>query len=95
MIIFDECEDNYLYRIKARNARIGVFKKKFGGFIIPRTKFDYTYLFVEYHWDVSEKIGTVKPLEKLEEVPFKILYQNNQIEDKRLLNWLKQKELVL
>jgi len=66
-IPISECKDNYLYIIKARNARIGIFEKKTSSFLIRRIKFKDVYLFKELHWDMDENFGTVKPLEEIEQ----------------------------
>lgn len=64
-----ECKDGYLYIIKARNARIGIFEEESGSFIIRRMKFKDIYLFKELHWNIDEHYGTVKPIEELEQAP--------------------------
>lgn len=72
-IQLEDCVDNNLYIIDARNASIGIFRKETGGFLISRTKFTSNYIFEEYHWDIYkinpelEHYGTVKPLKCLGE----------------------------
>lgn len=62
----DQCKKNYLYLIKARNARLGVFvPDQENGFLIAREKFGFVYAFVEYHWDNGPPFGTVRPIEEI------------------------------
>lgn len=93
MIALNDCKDRYLYRIASRNLTHGVFCAKRGGFIGIRNKFDYDYLFMEYHWDVDPHYGTVKPLEEIEPLPENI--QNTErIDDddnQELFDWLDRK----
>lgn len=65
-----ELKAGRLYRIRARNSRLGIWLPKVGGFVISRYKFWCNYLFVEYHWDLDESFGTVLPLKELEKAPF-------------------------
>jgi len=62
-----ECADGRVYRIRARNGRIGVFNKVDSSFTLSRHKFGENFLFDEFHWDTGEPFGTVKPLEDLGE----------------------------
>lgn len=64
-----KCRDGYLYRIKARNAGVGIYEESTGSFIIRRRKFGTVFIAREIHWDVDENFGTVKPLEELEHAP--------------------------
>ena len=69
-IPIEECIEGHIYRIKARNGRIGIFEKKGpNGFVLSRHKFSDNFLYPEYHWDNGEPYGTVKPLEHLGEAP--------------------------
>lgn len=70
-ITMDKLIDGGTYRIQARNANFGIWIGKEGCFIIRRTKFQDTFLFIEYHWDMPA-FATVKPLELIEVSPFKI-----------------------
>ena len=67
-IPLDQCEKGAVYRIKCRNFSHGVFDGD-EGFIGVRFKFGHEYLFTEYHWDQGPPFGTVKPQEKVCEVP--------------------------
>jgi hypothetical protein len=65
-----ECINGHVYRIRARNGRIGVFdKKNDNAFILSRHKFGDNFLYPEYHWDNGKPYGTVMPLEYLWELP--------------------------
>ncbi len=69
-IPIDECIEGHVYRIRARNGRIGIFEKKGPNwFVLSRHKFSDNFLYPEYHWDNGEPNGTVKPLEHLGEAP--------------------------
>ena len=68
----DELKDGYLYKIHARNATYGIWKKEKRSFFISRVKFKSNYIFEEYHWDVCTSFGTVKPLEEIEKSPFSL-----------------------
>jgi hypothetical protein len=59
-----------LYKIKARNAKHGIWCPEQGGFYISRYKFGDNFLFVELHYDLSDGFGTVYPLEFVEMSPF-------------------------
>jgi len=67
-----ELREGGTYRIIARNADIGIWMLRIRGFLILRTKFSDTFLFVEYHWDTGEPHGTVKPLAFIEDSPFQL-----------------------
>ena len=66
----DELKAGYLYRIRARNARIGIWMPDKGEFLISRNKFGNNYLFEEIHWDLSDHFGTVRPKYEIEKAPF-------------------------
>jgi hypothetical protein len=68
----DELKPGWLYRIRARNASLGIWTPEFDGFHISRYKFGSNYLFVEIHWDLSESFGTALPFEAIEPAPFKL-----------------------
>jgi len=68
-IDIDEMKTGVLYRINCRNSNSGIWVPDQGGFEIARTKFDSTFLFVEYHWDRGPPFGTARPLEILEDLP--------------------------
>jgi hypothetical protein len=91
IIKIEDCKDNWLYFIEARNAQIGIYSKEELGFIISRTKFTANYLFTEYHYDIGkikpemECFGTATPLKEIEPVPEinnedKLKYLNEQWE---------------
>lgn len=88
MIKIEDCKDGYLYHIKARNARFGIWRKEDLGFVIRREKFKEVYLFTEYHWDVGtikpelEHFGTVTPLKEIVKAPVGLA--NNA-----LISWLE------
>lgn len=68
-IKLENCEHGFIYKIRSRNLKFGVFNKNDNGFIGIREKFDFKYLFTEYHWDTGAPYGTVKPKERLMPVP--------------------------
>lgn len=65
----DDLKEGYLYEIRARNSRLGIWRKERDGFEISRFKFGANFVFVEIHWDLSRNFGTVKPYKKIEKVP--------------------------
>lgn len=67
MISRDQCKNRQFYRIRSRNLNFGVFREETGGFFGLRQKFDYIYVFEEFHWDNGPPYGTVTPLEELPE----------------------------
>ncbi len=89
----EELEDQYAYKIFARNAYAGVWVKSKKGFIISRYKIGpRPYLFIEYHWDTGEPLGTVKPLEFIEKCPFEIKENYSDIEKQKMLEYLDKLE---
>lgn len=66
MIPFSDLRDGWLYRVRARNARVGVWRVVDGSFLIAREKFGSVYLSLEYHYDVDVDHGTAVALEELE-----------------------------
>jgi hypothetical protein len=65
-----DLKPGYLYQIRARNSRFGIWLPSKLGFMISREKFGYVYPFIEYHYDIGAPFGTVKPLEEIEQSPF-------------------------
>lgn len=80
------------YMIWARNAYVGIWLPDEKGFLISRYKAHPTpFLFVEYHWDVGEQLGTVKPLHPLETCPLTLPLRPDYRDDDlnfALCNWL-------
>jgi hypothetical protein len=95
MIKIEDCKDGFLYRIDARNARVGIYDKEQLGFIISRHKFKDNFLYIEYHWDVGnfkpelKQHGTVVPLEELG--PTKLSFPP-EMNDEEKLKFLNQQE---
>ncbi len=88
-----ECEHGYLYHVKARNFRLGIYNEDAREFIGIRTKFGNRYLFGEYHWDQGPPFGTVKPIAKLEESPFETISEHGGDGDvgETIFDWLEVK----
>jgi len=84
------------YVIWARNAYVGVWLPEKQGFLISRYKLHPTpLLFVEYHWDTGEPLGTVKPLRSLEMCPFSVPPEAAYRDEKQnaaLCSWLDDLE---
>lgn len=57
-----------IYRLQSRNLVVGVWKPEADGFLGVRQKFNERYLFLEYHYDLSETHGTAQALELLPEI---------------------------
>jgi hypothetical protein len=92
MIKIKDCKDGFLYRIDARNARVGIYDKEQLGFIISRHKFKDNFLYVEYHWDVGtikpelKQHGTAAPIEELGPTKLSFLPEMNDEEKLKFLN---------
>ncbi len=77
-----ELKADYVYLISARHAYVGIWYPRLNYFVISREKFDNRYIFFEYHWDIGEPHGTVKPIKELEESKIKL---SEVIKNKNLL----------
>lgn len=64
----DQCEDRGVYKLWARNLRVGVYNAKRKGFIGIRNKWGERFLDMEFHWD-HDYYPTAKPLEKIGMLP--------------------------
>lgn len=90
-----ECEHGWLYHIKARNFRLGIYNEPKKEFIGIRTKFGSRYLAGEDHWDTGEPFGTVKPIAKLVKSPFETLGEFMDGDaGETIFDWLEEKALV-
>jgi hypothetical protein len=69
--------DTASYIIHARNAEVGIWIYKEGGFLIRREKMGAIFLFVEYHWDMPT-FPTARPIQLIEMSPFKEQYLKSQ-----------------
>jgi len=76
---FPDCNNGFLYQVEARNFSLGVFDLKSRGFIGIRSKFGHEYLNTEFHWDMCNHYGTVKPIKEIEEIPGDIDISENLI----------------
>ncbi|MDO9566892.1 MAG: hypothetical protein Q7J15_09150 [Candidatus Desulfaltia sp.] len=76
-IPLEQCKDNHLYRIAARNSTLGIWRSQKQGFEIRRDKLGSVYRFLEFHWDWQggeilfgkKMLGTAKPLMEIEQAP--------------------------
>jgi len=68
-ISIDDCRQGGLYRVFARNLKLGVSREKERGFVGIRHKMHRRYLFTEFHWDIGPPYGTACPLEEICECP--------------------------
>jgi hypothetical protein len=68
-----DLKPGYLYRLNARNIRIGVWNPAThggrGSFIGIRTKFNSRFLDTELHYDADPNFGTATPTEELADCP--------------------------
>lgn len=85
-IPLSDCVDGGIYRIHSRNLRFGLFSAKTSGFTGIREKFNYEYLFTEYHVDTGPPGGTTSPKEYLGQ------FSENE-SDETLFEYLKELEL--
>jgi hypothetical protein len=81
MIPAVNCKDGYLYIIRARNAKLGIYEAETKSFKIRRKKGN-VFIDREIHWQEDDTFGTAKPFIEIEKVP----------EDAVLLDYLKGKE---
>jgi len=81
MIPFTACKDGYLYIIRARNAKLGIYEEETKSFKIRRKKGN-VFIDREVHWQADDFHGTARPFVEIEKVPA----------DTELLNYLKNKE---
>ena len=70
-VALKDCKKGIVYRLKARNIRLGVFDGK-AGFIGIREKFKQRFLDTEYHRE-GESYQTADPLEAVASVPVDIM----------------------
>ena len=61
----------YLSPINERNEQYGIWLKEHCRFPTCHIKFDDIFLSTGVHYDLNDKIGTAKPLVKLEKAPFR------------------------
>ncbi len=88
-----ELKNRHCYKIYARNAYVGVWVKSNKSFMISRYKVGATpYLFHEYHWDIGEPLGTVKPIALIELFPFQIKNNYSEMEEKEIMAYLDELE---
>lgn len=101
MIQIADLKPGYLYRLNARNIRMGVFipgaavpegegRANLGNkahFIGIRTKFGSRFLDKEFHYDADPHFGTAEPLEDIAVCPLQ-----NLEEEQPLFDWLEQME---
>lgn len=92
----EQMQAGMAYTIWARNAYVGVWLPDAQGFLISRYKLNPTpYLFVEYHWDTGEPLGTAKPLRPLEMCPLLVPPEDKYLDEKQnaaLCHWLDDLE---
>jgi len=88
----NDLRDRHLYKIYARNSKIGIWMEETGSFLISRFKFNNNFLFDEVHYDLSDSFGTAWPLEEIEEVPvevpkpFKYAFKDDSVELNKKMN---------
>lgn len=74
-----KCVTRGVYEIKSRNLLVGVCNGK-GGFVGIRDKFHHRFLFTEFHWEVSPRMGTVQPIRLIEMLPDGIEVQEHVVD---------------
>lgn len=89
-IKIEDLQDRKLYRLLARNIKIGVWEAVSQQFLGIRTKFDSRFIDGEYHWD-APAYATACPLEVIGQLPDDISFDNRQ----KLFNWLEEQEAIL
>jgi hypothetical protein len=93
-IPMNACKDRYLYMIRARNAKLGIYYKSIQGFKISRHKFQLNFVDIEDHWDtgvpdsmwdMTSPRGTAKPIVEIGPV--------DDLPDDELLIFLNKKNI--
>lgn len=93
-IKLEDCQHGKLYRLHARNIKIGVWCAETQSFIGIRTKFGSRFLADEHHWDAPE-FATASPLEIIGEIPSDIVVDENYYGSDVIFQWLDAKEKEL
>lgn len=88
-------KNRWAYKIKARNATIGIWLKENKSFLISRWKFGQNYLFEEYHWATGAPFGTAWDIAEIEKCPIKdagIVIKNRPVykNERKLLDYLNK-----
>jgi hypothetical protein len=85
-------EAGMAYAIWARNAFVGIWLPEKQGFLISRYKMHTKpFLFVEYHWDTGEPLGTAKALRPIEFCPLPLppdASYHDEMQNAPLCAWL-------
>lgn len=68
-IPIEKCKNRFLYRVKSRNFKFGVFDKRYSSFIGLAREFRQPCLSEEFHRERKGHLGSVYPKEELEKVP--------------------------
>lgn len=85
-LALNACKHRVLYRLQARNIKIGIYDSDMQGFHGIRTKWGARFIDSENHWDCKE-FATAKPIKELERLPDEISLDNKE----QLFAWLDQK----
>ncbi len=93
-IKLENCQHGKLYKLHARNIKIGVWCSETQSFIGIRTKFGSRFLADEHHWDAPE-FATASPLEVIGEIPSDIVIDKNYYGSEVIFQWLDAKEKEL
>jgi len=93
-IKLEDCQHGKLYKLHARNIKIGVWCAETQSFIGIRTKFGSRFLADEHHWDAPE-FATASPLEIIGEIPSDIVIDKNYYGSDIIFQWLDAKEKEL
>lgn len=88
-----KCTDRKLYVVQARNFHLGVYSEKEHTFYGIRHKWGMKFVDQEYHWDIGEPYGTVRPIHVLNLIlPEHI---SLSVKDAHLFAWLSQRRAEL
>lgn len=91
-IKLEACEHRKLYRLLARNIRLGVWDGDRQEFVGIRTKFGRRFLDSENHWEAPH-FATACPMEVLGELPVEVLLDiRDEPGDPTLFTWLEARE---
>jgi len=90
-IKIEDLQDRKLYRLLARNIKIGVWNAARQEFLGIREKFGRRFIDAELHWD-APAFATAAPIEVLGELPEHIALDDNIFRNTEFFSWLEEQE---
>lgn len=93
-IALEACVDRTLYKLNARNIKIGIWSSEDQCFFGIREKFGKRFLDTENHWDAKD-FASASPLEVIDYLPLSIDLSYGQGVESELFYWLDEQEKKL